>query len=562
MRSPSSLKLRLVPLLLCVVLLSSCRPSSEKSPFVPSPFVPLDPLIEGRINRWKTPSAAVVGQEEIYSALLVEEFYKKTHYEPAWVGDGHMTEADTLQRAVDEAYFDGLTPDYYHSGPIRSLANKLRKDPFADPGHMADLDILLTDAFITLGCHLSGGCVNPVTLQAKWFAKQGTVDVASVLREALKRRQVREALVKLRPDQEAYGRLKRALARYREMALRGERPMVSSGSLLREGVVSGRVIELRRRLAASGDLETGDGKKMDIFDERLEQSVIAFQRRHGLKSDGIVGPDTLDALNVPLNERIRQIAVNMERLRWILGNEEQRSIVVNIADFELNVIENQKAVLSMKVVVGKPYLSTPVFTSKLKYILTNPPWNIPESIARDEILKHIKKDPDYLIEQDIKVLKGWGAKEIEIEPETVNWSKVTSTNLPYRFRQEPGPLNPLGRIKFVLPNKYDVYLHDTPARQLFSQDIRAFSHGCIRVEKPLELAEYLLRGDPEWTRERLSADIKKGDEQKIVLRRPLNVHFLYLTAWVDGTGTLQFRKDIYGRDRLLDEALSKKPFFD
>jgi murein L,D-transpeptidase YcbB/YkuD len=561
MRSTTSLQIRFIPIVLCAVLLSSCRPSTEKSPFVPSPFVPIGPIIEARINKWKTPSTAVAEKEEIYAAILVETFYKTRNYEPAWVGDGHMFKADTLQRAVEEAYFDGLTPAYYHLGAIRSLANKLRKDPFGDPGRMADLDILLTDAFITLGCHLSAGCVNPVTFQSKWFAKQGTVDVASVLRQALKRREIREALMKLRPDQGSYVGLKKALARYREMALRGEWPLVSSGALLKKGVASRRVLELRRRLAASGDLDTGYGKEADIFDEGLERAVNAFQRSHGLKADGIVGPDTLDALNVPLNSRIRQIEVNMERLRWMLGNQEQRSIIVNIANFEMNVIEHQKPVLSMKVVVGKPYLRTPVFTAKLKYILTNPPWNIPASIARDEILKHIKKDPAYFVEEDIKVLKGWGPNEREIDSKSVDWSKITPANLPYRFRQEPGPLNPLGRIKFMLPNKYDVYLHDTPARHLFSLDRRAFSHGCIRIERPLDLAEYLLRGDPEWTPERLSAAIEEGAQQKIVLDHPLNVHFIYLTAWVDEAGTLQFRKDIYGRDRVLDEALLRKPLF-
>lgn len=548
-------------MLLCVLYISACGPSAEKSHFVRTPFVPLKPLIKKRISEWKKPSLAVVGQEEIYAALLVEKFYKAQDFMPAWVGDGHMTKADKLQRAVEEAYFDGLTPDYYHLGPIRTLSNKLRKDPFSDPAHMADLDILLTDAFITLGCHLSAGCVNPVTLESKWFAKRGTVDVSSVLSLALKRRQIREALVKLRPEQGSYDRLKEALARYRKLAQSGKRPSVSAGALLKKGVVSGRVVELRRRLGASGDLESGNVKERDLFDERLERAVTAFQRRHGLKADGIVGPDTLDALNVPLNSRIRQIELNMERLRWILSNQEQRSIIVNIANFELSVIENRKPVLSMKVVVGKPYLRTPVFTAKMKYILTNPSWNVPTSIARNEILKHIKKDPDYLVDEDIKVLKGWGSREKEINPETVDWSKTTPRNLPYHFRQEPGALNPLGRIKFMLPNKYDVYLHDTPARHLFSLDRRAFSHGCIRIQKPLQLAEYLLHGDSEWTRKRLSAAIEEGSEQKIVLRHPLNVHFLYLTAWVDRTGTLQFRKDIYGRDRLLDEALRRKPFF-
>ena len=238
---------------------------------------------------------------------------------------------------------------------------------------------------------------------------------------------------------------------------------------------------------------------------------------------------------------------------------EQRSIVVNIANFELYVIENGKSVLSMKVVVGKRYWDTPVFTSKMTYLIINPPWNVPDSIARREILNEIRKDPDYLAKENIQVLRGWGLREEEIDPREIDWSRITPENLSYRFRQEPGPLNPLGRVKFMLPNKFDVYLHDTPAKGLFSANVRAFSHGCTRIEKPLELAEYVLRDDLAWTRERLLAAIEEGTEQEVKIPRPLNVHFIYLTAWVDEKGNLQFRDDIYGRDKLLDEALHEKP---
>jgi murein L,D-transpeptidase YcbB/YkuD len=251
----------------------------------------------------------------------------------------------------------------------------------------------------------------------------------------------------------------------------------------------------------------------------------------------------------------------MERLRWILGNVEQRSIFVNIANFRLYVVDNGRTVLSMKVVVGKPYWDTPVFTSKMTYLIINPSWNVPDSIARREILKEIRKDPDYLAKENIQVLKGWGSREEEIDPGKIDWSRITPENLPYRFRQEPGPLNPLGRLKFMLPNKFNVYLHDTSARSLFSSNVRAFSHGCTRIEKPLELADYLLRDDPAWTRDKLLAAIDDGTEQKINILHPLNVHFLYLTSWVDEKGTVQFRKDIYGRDKLLDEALHGKPPF-
>jgi murein L,D-transpeptidase YcbB/YkuD len=250
----------------------------------------------------------------------------------------------------------------------------------------------------------------------------------------------------------------------------------------------------------------------------------------------------------------------MERLRWILGNLEDRFIVVNIADYRLYVVDKGNPVLSMKVVVGKPFQSTPVFTARMTYLIINPSWNIPDSIARKEILKKIVKNPSYLTDQDIEVLEGRGAQEHVIDPETIDWSRLSEDDLPYRFRQKPGPLNPLGQLKFMLPNSYDVYLHDTNARNLFSEHVRTFSHGCIRIEKPIDLAEYLLKDDPGWTRDAITEAIDKGAEEIVQIPRPLNVNFLYLTAWVDEGGRLQFRNDIYGRDRRLEAALRNKPY--
>jgi murein L,D-transpeptidase YcbB/YkuD len=398
-----------------------------------------------------------------------------------------------------------------------------------------------------------------VTIEAEWFAKRGSVDVSSVLEQALRKKQIREELMRLRPLQASYERLRQVLARYRELSLKGEWPLVSGGPLLKEGSLSDRVAELRKRLSVSGDLAADGANGGNLFDEKLKQSLTVFQKRHGLKADGNLGPATVDALNVPLSQRIRQIELNMERLRWILGNVEERSIVVNIANFELDVMENGKSVLSMRVVVGKPFWRTPVFTAKMTHVVINPPWNVPDKIAREEVLKKIKNNPDYLVEQNIKVLRGWGPRQEEIDPETIDWSEVTPKTLTYHFRQEPGPLNPLGRLKFMFPNTFDVYLHDTPSKRLFSENVRTFSHGCTRIEKPIELGEYVLRDTPGWTRERLLTGMEEGTEKKVFISRPLNVHFLYLTAWVDEGGTLQFRNDIYGRDKSLDEALRKKP---
>ena len=544
----------MVALILAIVFFAPGSVSSERSPSVQAHYSELGLLIKKNV----APSKKVIRGERIYSAVLVESFYKGREYQPAWSQDGRLTQMEKLITAVEEAYGDGLTPDHYHLSLLKSLVGRTKKD-VSDPVLMADLDILLTDAFLTLGCHLSAGCVNPVTIEAEWFAKRGNVDVASVLEQAVRKKQIREALIKLRPEQGSYAKLRQALARYRELLLKGEWPRISSGPFLKKDVRSERVVELRKRLAASGDLDVGKAGGGDLFDDNMGQAVTLFQKRHGLKTDGVVGPGTLAALNVPLKHRIRQIELNLERLRWILGNPEQREIIVNIANFELNVIENGKSVLSMKVVVGKPFRQTPVFTAQMTHLIINPSWNVPDSIARKEILSKIRKDPHYLAEQKMMVLREQGFREYEINPETIDWSQITANKLSYKFRQEPGPLNPLGQIKFMFPNRFDVYLHDTPSKRLFSENVRTFSHGCTRIERPIELAEYLLRNAPGWSREKLLSTIEEGTEQKVLIPHPLNVHFLYLTAWVDEGDSLQFRDDIYKRDPLLDNALRKKP---
>jgi murein L,D-transpeptidase YcbB/YkuD len=529
----------IIALLVIMFFVCTNSISAERSSFSLLQDDGLSSLIKNRMTEWRAPSKKKVLGERIYSAFLVESFYKARHCRPAWSENGHLMQVEALIRAVEEAYGDGLSPDYYHLNLIKSLVDEVGRELAPDPIQLSDLDLLLTDAFLTLGCHLSAGCVNPVTIETEWFAKSGKVDVSSVLDQALKKKQIREALMGLRPKKDIYGSLRLALARYRELSSKAEWQLVSAGPSLKKGSKSDRVVELRKRLAVSGDLPD-KAAAGDLFDENVELSVINFQARHGLEIDGVVGPGTLDALNVPLKQRIRQMELNMERLRWILGNIEERFIVVNIANFQLDVIENDKSILSMKVVVGKPYLRTPIFTAKMTYIVINPVWNIPDSIARKEILEKIKKDPTYLARQKIKVLRV---------------PQVNKKALPYRFCQEPGPLNPLGTIKFMFPNEFDVYLHDTPAKRLFSENVRTFSHGCIRIEKPVELAEYLLRDDLRWSRTELMTAIEKGAEQTVLIPHPVNVHFLYLTAWVDESGTVQFRNDIYGRDKRLDEAL-------
>jgi murein L,D-transpeptidase YcbB/YkuD len=394
-------------------------------------------------------------------------------------------------------------------------------------------------------------------IETQWFADSARVDVDNVLEKALRDNTIRESLRNLAPPDKGYRNLKQALIEYRTIAAKGGWGNVPDGRILKTGMRSNRVSDLRKRLASSGDLSSDD--ETSLFNDAVENAVRRFQHRHGLKADGIVGPETVQALNVPAEKRVRQLEINLERLRWSFRNLGERYILVNIADYHLFVVEHGRSLFSMRVIVGKPFWNTPVFRAEMKSIVLNPSWNVPTSIALEEIIPKILKDPEYLAEQSIAVLKGWGEKEQVIGPETVEWSLLSEEYFPCHLRQDPGPLNPLGRIKFLLPNQFGVYLHDSPNKGLFGQNVRTFSHGCIRLEKPFDLATYLLSGDPRWTDEAIKEAIVRGKEETIHLPRPIPVYILYLTAWADDQGMINFRKDIYGRDEQLDEALLKKP---
>jgi murein L,D-transpeptidase YcbB/YkuD len=417
------------------------------------------------------------------------------------------------------------------------------------------LDLLLTDAFLTYGIHALNGRVHPEAIRAQWFTERQQADPVVVLRHGLETQRVDEALRTLLPQEGGYYRLRQALTHYRLLASRGGWPQIAAGPIIQLGDHDPRVKTLRHRLRITGDLPvpaSTESKESDGFDEALAKAVRRFQQRHGMEADGIVGPLTLAALNVPVEARVRQIAVNMERWRWLPHHLGQRYILVNIARFTLEVIEDGKSTLNMRIIVGKPYQSTPVFNATMTHLVVNPSWYVPASIAKEELLPVFRRDPDYLIRHNMRVsLSGVG----EINPRSINWLQVSAANFPYRLRQVPGPKNPLGRVKFLFPNQFSVYLHDTSNPELFARPVRTFSHGCIRIEKPLDLAEYVLRGDSSWDRHKLQRAMVHGGERTIFLPTAIPVYLLYWTAWVEEDGVVHFRDDIYQRDTPLEKAL-------
>jgi murein L,D-transpeptidase YcbB/YkuD len=518
-----------------------------------------------RIGPAGTQGPTYCQRDRICGSDVLPEFYRARDFRPAWTDNGLvLADAVAFLDALRLVADDGLDPENYHLAALDSLLAEInvakeKKGGRVRPEALADLEMLLTDAFLLCGSHLVHGQVNPETIQSEWFVKGRYEDLAAVLENGLTANDIRGALDSLRPAHPVYRGLKRSLRDHRALADAGGWPEVPPGPKLVKGDRDPRVEAVRMTLAATGDLIVGEGDgDPALFDEGLERSVKAFQIRHGLEPDGAVGIKTALTMNVPAAERLAQIRANLERWRWVTQDLGERYILVNVAGFNIEVVEAGREVLTMPAIVGRAYRQTPEFSGRMTYIEVNPIWNVPPKLAREDILPKAKKDPAYLKKMGFRVLENWTDGAPEIDPEAVDWSQVEAENLTYRFRQDPGPLNSLGRIKFMFPNKFDVYLHDTPERGLFKRAARDFSSGCIRVEKPLELAEYILRDDPEWPRERLLAAIDAQETQVVSLRTPLSVHLLYWTAWLAEDGRAQFRQDIYLRDAALYRALEEQ----
>ena len=521
--------------------------------------------IKEKIAESKTKNRFICRSELVCGITLIPSFYKQRQYYPLWIGNSSKTFLiDELLEEIKTCIEDGLTPENYHLKTIENLLKTVNNENQKHlPGYYetaADLDILLTDAFLLLSSHLLSGRVNPETIHVEWQAFSPDVDLANVLDEAVKNRTIRASLQNLSPPHSEYKNLKTALEKYRTLSEQQELPGVSNGMTLRYGDSNRRVGALRNRLFFWGDIEKLETSNSNFFDVDLEKAVKGFQQRHGLTPDGLAGNETIAALNISAKSRVRQIELNLERWRWLPRDLGTRFILVNIADFKLTVTENSQPIMEMKVVVGKPYRKTPVFSKKMQYLVLNPFWNVPTKLALEDLAPKLCATPEYIEQHEFKVFQNWLAGSPEIDPASVNWCDLTPTSgFPYKLQQASGPYNPLGRIKFIFPNKYSVYLHDTPNKSLFDKALRNFSSGCIRVEKPYDLAEYLLRSEPEWTKEVISKFIESGNQKTLFLSQQIPVHLVYLTAWADAKGIVHFRNDIYEQDKALDTALNERP---
>ncbi len=506
-----------------------------------------------RIRIEPPPPRLTVQHRDLRGLEYLIPFYVQRGYRPAWLdADGRpLPAADDLLKAVGEAEREGLRSSDYGRGQLRKLQAALQQgDGGVDAGQLADFDLLFTDTFLTYASHLLSGRLPPRKVDPDWAIKPRSRDLARVLREALSSGTVDESLRALAPKGRGYVQLREVLQKYRKVEQEGGWPVISGA--LGPGAQGVQVRNLRARLQASGDLTEGDAGKSPVYDKAVADAVRRFQKRHGLAETGSVSGSTLVALNVPVSRRIRQVELNMERWRWLPDEFGVRYILVNIPSFKMNVVENGKRVMEANVVVGRQERQTPTFTAKMAYLVMSPKWYVPRSIAVKDKLPQLKRNPYALARQNIRIYNSAGQ---QLNPGAINWNAVGANNFNYQLRQDAGPRNALGGIKFMFPNPYNVYLHDTPSRGLFSQNQRTFSSGCIRISNPVELAEYLLKHDPKWNRETIKAAAASGKQRVVNLPQQVPVFLLYWTAWVDEDGLAHFRDDIYSRDKPLVRAL-------
>jgi murein L,D-transpeptidase YcbB/YkuD len=403
--------------------------------------------------------------------------------------------------------------------------------------------------------------MEPQTLDTLWFINSRTADLAESLKRALKKTSIAEELAALAPDYPEYEGLKKALALYTRLKEKQpEWPALPQELVLKPGDSSRYVAQLRKRLHITGEY-TGDTVLDDslahYYDTSLAEAVADYQQRNGLEVDSIVAGETLGMLNIPVDKRLKQIRLNLERLRWMPERPKGRHIRVNVPEFKLYVYEGEEEVMNMRVVVGKAYESfTPIFNDSIEYISFSPTWTVPTSIATQEMLPKIMEDPSYLSRNGYTLYEGWEDDAPEIDPRKVDWEEVDTTDFPYRIVQNPGGSNALGQMKFMFPNNLSIYLHDTPAGHLFENTERDYSHGCVRIEKPMDLAEYLLEGKG-WRKSKIQQHLDLEEPENVMLPEKVPVFIEYRTAWLDEEGKVNFREDIYGHDKRQSEQLER-----
>jgi len=485
------------------------------------------------------------------STYIIPEFYARRAFEPAWRGD---TRIDDFIDLVGRAEEEGLDPAEYHYAELMVLVGQYRADRDND-NLRAEVDVLLTESLSRYGYHLIFGKVNPEDLDENWNWSRtlGGRDPVEVVQQAINSESIGTFIDQYLERGRVYNRTKAILAEYRALKAQGGWPQIAPGPTLRLGMNDERIPIVRERLAITADLPDSVDKESRAFDEVLKQGVEHFQDRHNLDQDGAIGPQTLAAMNVTVDERIDQIRVTLERIRWVIRDIEDEFVITNIASFRTFLVRDREVIWSSRSQVGRYYRQTPVFKGQMKYLQFNPTWTVPPGILSKDILPQVLQDPAYLATRNMDLIDRDGSI---VDPATVDWSQYGNGRLPpFQFVQRPGPTNALGRVKFIFPNSHFVFLHDTPSKSLFEHTERSFSSGCIRVENPFAFAELLLDEPEKWNSGTIQELLDSEKPQTVFLKEPMTVMLLYSTVGLADEEVVHFYNDIYQRDARVLEPL-------
>jgi len=508
--------------------------------------------LRARIETLELARSVRVDGVELSAAPFLSRLYQATQFKPVWTDPKKV---DQLLRALADMQLDGLDPKDYYLGKLEALRARVVESKDAQAA--LDLDLLLSDAFARVIYHAHYGKVDPERLDDSWNIEneyKGKRGPEAVL-AAINGPSLYDAIEGLKPQRPMYRKLRDALAKYRAIEAAGGWRPIPAGKNIELGKSDPRVAAIRHRLALSGDLASDSDNQLEVYDDALLLAVESFQKRHDLPIRSKIDATLLRTMSLPPKVWIDVLRVNLERARWILRVDDPTYVQVNIAAFHMAYVKDGKRVWEKDVQVGRTFSQTPLFREQIRYFVLNPLWTVPPGVLAETVLPSAKKSASYIRERGLKVFDDTGR---EVAPESVSWHKYEAKNLPYTITQGPGENNALGVIKFMFPNQYHVYLHDTPNQLGYEARVRTMSWGCIHVKDPLELAALLVEGS-KWTLAAIQAQVKRGKTETVTLAKPVPIYLLYWTAEVDSEDKLVFHNDVYNRDRTVLQQLNKPP---
>ena len=521
-------------LLLLLLVVLSCKKQEVKKKTTPAPKAPIT-LIQPEGKALPVDSLLL----EPFKSKTLKEFYKSSGYRTVWQSKKNRK---NILKELLNSQEEGLNPDDYKATRLQQYERKIT---LLNAKEVVEYDILLTRNLQKYISHLSNGRVNPRTFYPDWDLKENKIDINNTIANFLKSDSLAYKIEQLKPNHIVYKRLKKALVLINSFP-KDDFSKIEIAAKIIPNDSNSAIINIKKRLIYWKDMQNKDSLS-SIYDDETLKAVKKFQFRHGLSADGVIGKGTIEALNFSKTQRKEQILANLERWKWFPKDMKAEYVVINIPDYKLTLVKDKDSLRTHNVVVGTAKRRTPVLSSKLSSVVFNPTWTVPPTILKEDVIPSITRNRDYLAQKNIKVYDRNGAIV-----SANNWKLSDAKG--YRYVQSPGTFNSLGMVKILFQNRFSVYLHDTNHRDYFTKTMRSLSSGCVRVENPLALTEYLLNDTGNWNLEKITATLKSEKTKQIPLKKAVYVHLLYWTAWSD-KNTLIFRDDIYHLDANLYQKL-------